>query len=230
MAAIAGIALPPVERRVKDPAVPLEFFKDRIFTIATIGGFLVSFALYGLIFAMSLYFQKVLSYTAAQTGWAFVPFALGITVSNVAGGWVSAKGGARLPIAGGLFLGAVGFVLLAGIGPNTSYMAMLPAQVLARFGAGLAVPPMTAALLSTVPRSRSGTASGLLNAIRQAGAAIGVAVFGALIRGDMIEGLRVAVIISAVLFAIAATAAAFGIRSVDRKGDAVPGTSTATAN
>jgi DHA2 family methylenomycin A resistance protein-like MFS transporter len=222
VALIAGAALLLVERRAKDPAIPLAFFKDSTFTIATIGGTIVSLAMYGSAFAMSLFFQKVLHYTPAETGWAFVPFALGITVSNLAGGWLSAKAGPRLPMAGGLMLAAIGFVLLAGIGAGTSYLSMLPAQLLSRFGAGLAVPPMTAALLATVPRSRSGSASGLLNAIRQAGAAIGVAVFGALIRGNVVEGFRIAAVLSGALLLGAGVLAAFGIRRADRACGAVP--------
>jgi MFS transporter, DHA2 family, methylenomycin A resistance protein len=75
---------------------------------------------------------------------------------------------------------------------------------------------MTAVLLSTIPRSLSGLASGLLNAIRQAGAAIGVALYEALMRGNVVEGLRNAVVISTALFAIAGASAAVGIRARDR--------------
>lgn len=212
----AGAGLVLVERRAKEPAIPLEFFADITFSMATIAGFLVSLSIYGLSFALSLYFQKVLLYAASETGWAFVPFAVGVTVSNLLGGWLSAKAGARLPMAGGLILAAAGFWLLRGIGADTGYASMLPAQMFIRFGIGLAVPPMTAALLATVPRSRSGSASGLLNAIRQAGAAIGVALFGALMRGDMVQGLRIAVLVSAGLLAVAAAGAGFGVRSGDR--------------
>jgi DHA2 family methylenomycin A resistance protein-like MFS transporter len=58
--AIAGAGLLLVERRAKEPAIPLEFFKDASFSIATIAGFLVSLCIYGLTFALSLYFQNVL--------------------------------------------------------------------------------------------------------------------------------------------------------------------------
>ncbi|WP_428533957.1 MFS transporter [Rhodopila sp.] len=165
VAATAAASLPWVERRARQPAIPLEFFRDPTFSIATIAGFLISVAIYGLSFALTLYFQRVLSYTPAETGWAFVPFALGVTVSNLAGGWLSARVGARAPMAGGLLLAAAGFWLLRGLGADTSYVSLLPAQLFVRFGIGVAVPPMTAALLATVPRSRSGSASGLLNAI-----------------------------------------------------------------
>jgi DHA2 family methylenomycin A resistance protein-like MFS transporter len=216
VAGMSGIGLLLVERRVKDPAIPLGFFKDMTFSVAMIAGFLVSLFIYGFSFALSLYFQQVMLYTPAETGWAFVPFAIGVTVANLCGGWLSAKAGARLPMAGGLALAAVGFALLSGIGADDTYSSLLPAQLFIRFGIGLAVPPMTAALLATVPRARSGSASGLLNAIRQAGAAIGVALFGALIRGDMISGMRVAVVVSAALLAIAAVSAALGIGAMNR--------------
>ncbi|WP_158926364.1 MFS transporter [Acidisphaera sp. S103] len=215
VAALAACLLLVVERHAKDPAIPLSFFQDTTFSAATFGGFVVSVVLFGLAFGMTLYFQRMLSYTPAEAGLAFVPFAIGITVSNLTGGWLSAKAGARLPIVSGLLLAAAGAMLLTGLGPDTAYLSMLPAQLMVRFGAGLAMPPMTAALLSTVPRARSGSASGLLNAIRQSGAAIGIALYGALMRGNMIEGLRIAVVISAVLFAAAATAAVFGIRARD---------------
>jgi DHA2 family methylenomycin A resistance protein-like MFS transporter len=215
VATFAACTLVLVESRTKDPAIPLSFFRDTTFSAATFGGFVVSVVLFGLSFGMSLYFQQMLSYTPAEAGLAFVPFAIGITASNLMGGLLSAKAGARLPIVSGLFFAAAGVILLTGLGPDTTYLSMLPAQLLVRFGAGLAMPPMTAALLSTVPRSRSGSASGLLNAIRQSGAAIGVALYGALMRGNMIDGLRIAVVVSAVLFAAAATAAAFGIRARD---------------
>ena len=218
LSATAAACLPWVERRTNQPAIPLEFFRDPTFSIATIAGFLISVSIYGLSFALTLYFQKVLSYTPAETGWAFVPFALGVTVSNLAGGWLSARVGARVPMAGGLLLAAAGFWLLRGLGADTAYASMLPAQLCVRFGIGLAVPPMTAALLATVPRARAGSASGLLNAMRQAGAAFGVALFGALMRGDMVTGLRIAVTVSAGLLAVAACCAAFGIGGEHRAG------------
>jgi DHA2 family methylenomycin A resistance protein-like MFS transporter len=72
---------------------------------------------------------------------------------------------------------------------------------------GLAVPAMTTAILSSVEPARSGTASGVFNAARQAGGAIGIAIFGALAGGSVariIPGLQAAALISAGLLAGAA--------------------------
>lgn len=78
-------------------------------------------------------------------------------------------------------------------------------------GIGLAVPAMTTALLSAVPRMRSGIASGALNTVRQAGGAIGVALFGSLLARGSGQGVLVVFISSAVVVAVAALVEAVGV-------------------
>ena len=73
------------------------------------------------------------------------------------------------------------------------------------FGLGLIVPVMTASLLGSVERSRSGIASGTLNTARQTGSVIGVALFGSLIAGGrLVGGLHIALVIAAGLGLIVA--------------------------
>jgi DHA2 family methylenomycin A resistance protein-like MFS transporter len=82
-------------------------------------------------------------------------------------------------------------------------------------GLGLLVPPMTAALLGSVEKSRSGVAAGVLNSTRQTGSVLGVALFGALISGQgnaFLFGTRAALLISAALLIGAAGAIVFGGR------------------
>jgi DHA2 family methylenomycin A resistance protein-like MFS transporter len=79
---------------------------------------------------------------------------------------------------------------------------------------GLGVPAMTTAILSSVERTRSGTASAVLNTARQAGAAIGVAAFGAMVGGskaEIIHGMHASAAISSSLLVLAALLAYFGI-------------------
>ncbi len=70
--------------------------------------------------------------------------------------------------------------------------------VAAGFGAGLTVPPMTAALLGTVEANRVGIASGVLNASRQVGGVLGVALFGALVSvsPSFVEGMRISLAVA----------------------------------
>ena len=73
-------------------------------------------------------------------------------------------------------------------------------------GLGLLVPPLTSTLLGSVEKARSGIAAGVLNATRQTGSVLGVALFGSLIErsNNFLFGARAALIISALLLIAAA--------------------------
>ena len=64
-------------------------------------------------------------------------------------------------------------------------------------GGGLAIPPLTAALLEALPPERAGLASGVFNAARQFGGGLGVAVFGGLVANEFVSGMHVALMLSA---------------------------------
>lgn len=135
-----------------------------------------------------------------------------ITAANVVGGRFVARCGLRVPIVAGLVIAAAGCVLLFGISNHTPYLAILPGQLLIRLGIGLVVPAMTTGVLSAVQSARSGVASGALNAVRQTGGAVGVALFGALMAADMVRGLRIALAISGLLLLVTAVISVAGIR------------------
>jgi DHA2 family methylenomycin A resistance protein-like MFS transporter len=105
-----------------------------------------------------------------------------------------------------------GCVLLFGISGHTPYLAILPGQLIIRIGIGLVVPAMTTGVLSAVQAARSGVASGALNAVRQTGGAVGVALFGALMATDMVQGLRIALTISGLLLLVTAIISFAGVR------------------
>lgn len=199
LAILGGIAFVRAESRSETPMVPLEITRNAAVSSGLFAGAVLSFASYGLVFGLGLYFQNALHYSPQETGWAFVPFALMVTLANIIGGRIAARIGPAVTVVTGLLIGLLGYVLLHGIGPGTTYLQILPAQLVARLGIGMAIPPMTTVVLSGVPQSRSGIVSGLLSMVRQAGGAIGVATFGSLIAMDPDHGFQTAVIVSAVL-------------------------------
>jgi DHA2 family methylenomycin A resistance protein-like MFS transporter len=118
-------------------------------------------------------------------------------------------------IAVGASIAGVGCIALLGVAPGQSYWA-IGAQLLAiGAGLGLLVPPLTATLLGSVEKARSGIAAGVLNATRQTGSVIGVALFGSLIGGasGFIPGAREALIVSAALLIGAAATVLLGSAS-----------------
>jgi DHA2 family methylenomycin A resistance protein-like MFS transporter len=170
---------------------------------------LINVAFYGLIFVFSLFFQRAQHFSALQAGLAFAPMTAAIMAANAVAGGLGQRFSTRMVIAGGALLMAGGAVALEGIGPYSAFPAIVAQLTAIGFGLGLIVPLMTASLLGSVDRSRSGIASGTLNTARQTGSVIGVALFGSLIAGGrLVGGLHVALVIAAVLSLVVATLSA----------------------
>jgi MFS transporter, DHA2 family, methylenomycin A resistance protein len=207
LALATGAAFIAVEARTASPMLPLYFFRLPGCTPAIVFGALVNCTYYGIIFVLSLYLQKALGYSTVQAGLAFLPLTGTFIASNIASGWLAGRIGSRAPMILGSLIGALGYSLLARLGGRSTFIDMLSGFVLIPAGMGLAVPAMTTAILSSVDRARSGTASAVLNAARQVGGAIGVAAFGALISGvtaeRIISGLNTAALTAAALLMIA---------------------------
>lgn len=211
---IFGAAFIFQERRYAQPMLPLELFSQRPFWLSAVVGLWVNIAFYGLIFVLSLYFQKQNGLSPLQTGLAFVPMMAVVLPFNILAPRLSERFGAALVIALGAAIAAAGAAGLFIIGQQTPY-AVLCVQLLALGGGlGLLVPPLTSMLLGSVDKARSGIASGVLNSARQTGSVIGVALFGTLIAKDatFMVGARIALGLAVGLL-LASAAIAIGARS-----------------
>jgi DHA2 family methylenomycin A resistance protein-like MFS transporter len=187
------------EARAPQPMLPLSLFRNRVFASASLVGLLVNVAIYGLIFVLSLYFQQVNGLSAFATGLAFVPMLGAVLPINLIAPRVTERIGAPATIATGAALSAIGCLAILGIEPDTSYWAICLQLMAMSTGLGLLVPPLTSTLLGSVEKSRSGIAAGVLNATRQTGSVLGVALFGSLVgqSGAFMTGFHASLIISA---------------------------------
>jgi DHA2 family methylenomycin A resistance protein-like MFS transporter len=184
VAVITGAAFVAVEARGRTPMLPLGVFASPTFSVSVAIGALLNLVVYGLVFVLSLLFQREQGHGPLLTGVLLLPMMAGITIANL----VSARQAARLGRRGAVAVGAA-LVLTAcagllGVGRTTPYGAMAVQLAALGFGLGSVIPIITAELMASVDRERSGVASGTLNSLRQTGSAIGVALFGALIGGS----------------------------------------------
>jgi DHA2 family methylenomycin A resistance protein-like MFS transporter len=146
--------------------------------------------------------------SAVTAGLMFLPMTALLTAANLLSARVAARYGHHVPVRAGLLVSALGMLALAflhGVVPVA--VALVPVGT----GLGFALPSLTFVLLEAIPASQAGLAGGLLNASRQTGGALAVAVFGALVSGSMpgsfLAGMRVSVLISAALLIASAVAA-----------------------
>jgi DHA2 family methylenomycin A resistance protein-like MFS transporter len=152
-----------------------------------------------LIFVLSLFFQRTEKYTALQTGLAFLPMTVVILPANLASGRLATRVGPRMPMVVGQVLMMIGCVGLVWTSEGMPYSHLAVQMRLLGAGIGLTVPALTSALLGTVDDTESGIASGVLNAARQAGSVVGVALFGTSIghQPGLVPGLRLALLVAA---------------------------------
>lgn len=177
----AWVAFLSIEAFKSEPMLPLGFFRNGVFSGASVVGMTTTLTFFGLIFVLSLFFQQVRGYSPLLTGLAFLPLTAVVTAGNMVSGRWAKRHGARWPAMSGLALTAVGLVGLLLIGPAAHYWLTALPLLAVGFGSGLITPAVTAALMGTVEKDRAGIAAGVFNSARQTGAALGVSIFGALI-------------------------------------------------
>jgi DHA2 family methylenomycin A resistance protein-like MFS transporter len=200
------------EHHAGEPMLPLRLFHSATFSGASFVGLAINLGFYGQLFVMSLYFQHVRGWSALATGLALLPEGIFVALSSALSGRAMGRVGARLPMLVGLMLGGAGLVGLVVAGSDTSYPLLVPPLVAAGFGMAFTMPAATAAIIGAAPANRAGIASGVLNASRQAGGAIGVALLGTLVgSGAFVPGLRAAMLVAGAFFFLAAGVTAFTV-------------------
>jgi MFS transporter, DHA2 family, methylenomycin A resistance protein len=206
--AAAGVFLA-VQARGEHPMMPLDLFGSRAVPVAVAVGFAFVVGYYGLPFVESLYLQQARGLSPLAAGAAFVPMMVTGAALTPFSARIAERTGVRALVSGGLVSMAAGLVILALLPWSVPVWALAAVMVLPGLAGPAVMPPVMRVLLNSVPARQAGTASGVFNTSRQAGGALAVAVFGALLasRAGFGQGLRISLLIAAgVAFAAAAAA------------------------
>ncbi|HEY7295484.1 MAG TPA: MFS transporter, partial [Dehalococcoidia bacterium] len=168
------------EARSRHALLDLRFFRLPTFSGANVAIFACTFSMFAYYFLMSLYLQDLLGYSALGAGLRLLPQTLFVAAVAPFAGRITDRFGPRNPLAAGMFLLAFSLLLATRWTETTSYAGLLPVFLLNGIGQGLVTTPAMAAVMGSVPRERSGAASGVVNTMRQVGGLLGVAALGAL--------------------------------------------------
>ena len=184
LAAIALVSFVVLERTQRAPMLPLELFRNPTYTGANVVILLVALAMFGVFFFVSLYMQNILGYSAVQAGAAFLPMTVLIIIVAPLAGRTSDKLGSRLMMTVGMVLVAVQLFYFSRLGQHATFWELLPGLLLGGTGMALTMTPSTAAATRAVPVEKAGVGSAVLNAFRQVGGSIGIAVMGAIMANE----------------------------------------------
>ncbi|MBT0772520.1 MFS transporter [Kineosporia sp. J2-2] len=177
VAAVTAALFVGCERRAAEPLVRLGVFRSRpVWVAGLVSVFLGATAVSGFYFA-SLALQDVLGYSPVEAGAAFLPFCVGTVLGAMVSGRLSARFGLRPVLSAGMFLSAVGMFVFGRIGVDSTFLGtfLLP-SVVASVGVGAAMVANTSLGTTGALHHEAGLVSGLMNATRQCGGSLALAV------------------------------------------------------
>lgn len=170
-----------VERNHKEPIIDFKFFKIPAFVNALGNNFVIFLCLMGSVFLIPIFAQTFLGYTATETGYLFIPMALGLMSAAAIGGRLTGKVPSRILIFISTIGAAFGIFLFSYLDPrSTAIDIMVPLFVMSS-SLGLAMAQRTAIVAALVPQHEIGVASAILALVRNIAGAFGIAIFGTIL-------------------------------------------------
>jgi EmrB/QacA subfamily drug resistance transporter len=179
---LAGLALCAFvawEARVRQPMIPLAYFRSRSFSAGNAAGFFLTAALYGGIFFFAQFMHAAYGSGPFVAGLQLLPWTATLFVVGPVAGRLVDRIGERPLVASGLTLQAAGMFWLSQVGGTVAYLGLVAPLVVTGCGVSMAMPAAQSASIGAVPREAVGVASGVYAMMRQLGGAVGVAVLGA---------------------------------------------------
>jgi EmrB/QacA subfamily drug resistance transporter len=226
LAATLGLAFVWREQHTAEPMVAMGLFRERVFSGGLIALIMWGFGIFGIYFFTSLYLQNVLGFSPTEAGAAFVPMALLMAAGAIASEGVARRIGAYRSVGLAMALMAAGIASVSLLGADATFWQLMPSFAAIGVGGGLTV-PLTATVLSAMPRDEAGVASGIFNASREVSGLLGITVIGAILTARQGEALRsghspvdaflsgyqLGLLVAAVLVAAGGVAAYLGLRT-----------------
>jgi len=184
------ILFPFVERRAKEPILPLSLFRNRIFVVSSAVGFIIGIALFGAITFLPLFLQIVRGRGATSSGLQLTPLMAGLLITSIVGGQIISRTGRyrAFPIAG-TGIATVGLGLLSQLNLHTSTLQISLYVFVIGFGLGMVMQVLVLAVQNAVQPRDMGVATSGSIMFRQIGGSVGIAAFGAIFANHLRKNL-----------------------------------------
>lgn len=165
-----------IQKNVKNPLLPLRIITERNRGGSYLGSMMVGAGLFSMFLFLGLYLQVILGYSPLRTGFAFLPFSIGIILFAGVASQLLPRVGPKPLIIWGLIQSTVGLYLLTFITPETAYIThVLPSLLIMSTGMALVFIPISTTALHGIGGRDSGVASAALNTSQQVGGSLGTA-------------------------------------------------------
>ena len=179
IALVLGTLFVLVESRAKEPIVPLDLFRNRVYSVSIIAVFLAAFGFFAAIVFLPRWFQFVKGVSPTESGLQTLALLVGVIVSSIVSGMIISRTGRyKALIMGALAIMALGLFLLTNIDHTTDLPILWVWMFVTGVGIGPTLAAFTIVVQSAVPFSQLGVATSNLTFFRQIGGSVGLAVVG----------------------------------------------------
>ena len=187
VSALAALSFVLIERRAKQPILPLRFFANRTYSLIMVASGLFGAAFMGAILYLTQFNQQVFGATASQAGLMLLPMVVGIMTSSItAGRLVTRTGKYKRWIVGGFGVTAASVAALTILQPESPYWHEAVVMALAGLGLGAAMPTLTLAVQNEFTQKDLGAATSSAQLFRGLGSTIGAAVFSGVLTASIL--------------------------------------------
>jgi EmrB/QacA subfamily drug resistance transporter len=185
LSALFLVAFVFVQRRAKEPIIPLDLFKHNIFTVSVITVFLTGVGMFGAILYIPLFIQAIQGDSATNSGNSVTPMTLAIVVSSIVTGQIISRTG-KYRIIGvvGMAMVMGGAILLYTMNMDTSRLVTIGYMIVMGLGLGIAFPLYTLVVQNAFPIQRVGVVTAAVTFFRSIGGTVGVAVLGSVVNNQ----------------------------------------------
>lgn len=192
-----------IEQHTATPLVPLKIFRVRTVSVSTVIVLLDFFALFGVLFFISLYLQSVHGFSAVGAGLRLLPLTITFAFAGPLGARLVNRFGPWLPITFGLLASAVAILSFVTLQVDSPYSHLWPPFVLLGLGIGLVVTAATDAIVGDISEEEAGVAGGIQTTSIQLGGVLGTAVCGSILAASVAAALKPALLARGVSHALA---------------------------
>ena len=174
-----------VEAHHHAPLLDLSLFRDRLYTMGNVTGFLNSVARNGVLFLLVFYLQGARGEDPVTAGLMLAPLAIGLIVLSPISGALADRYGSRELATAGMVITGLGLAGLMTLQTDTPYWQLAFWQLVVGAGSGIFNSPNTSAVMGVVPPNKRGVGAGTRMMLMQSGFVVSIALAIGLVSASM---------------------------------------------
>ncbi|MBP6080102.1 MAG: MFS transporter [Providencia sp.] len=187
---IASLCFIFIEGKVAKPLLPIFLFKQNTFFFQyNMASFSLGFATYSNVFFIALFLQKGQGWGALEAGLRMAPEFIAMALFSFSFGKLSKFFSVRNLMMMGFVLIAIASMMLTQVNFDTPYIPIALMLFILGAGMGMATPAISSLVMASVEKAYSGIASAVMNALRQTGMTLGIALLGTLMTHRAVDRL-----------------------------------------